>query len=149
MPQNYHITKLRQPATAREKGLHLLLFVGLLGYAWYLLAISNAQLLYTAQDFNPWLGTDAYWQQMVGHPGGWREWLGGWCTQYFYYPKLGATLLVGCWGLIAWLLLRAIGFVDFGQPWSSFLSWRCWQALLSWAIGSSASSRPATGSAPL
>ena len=107
MPQNYHITKLRQPATAREKGLHLLLFVGLLGYAWYLLAISNAQLLYTAQDFNPWLGTDAYWQQMVGHPGGWREWLGGWCTQNFYYPKLGASLLVGCWGLIAWLLLRA------------------------------------------
>lgn len=85
----------------------LLLFVLVLGYAWCTLAVGNADLLYTAQDFNPWLGTDAYWKQMIGHPGGLREWLGGWCTQFFYYPTLGATLLVCCWGLTAWCFCRA------------------------------------------
>ena len=76
-------------------------------YAWFVLVWQQADMLFAIQDFSPWMGTYDYWQQHIGHPGGLREWIGDWLTQFFYYPWLGGTLMVLCWAVSAWALIRA------------------------------------------
>lgn len=76
-------------------------------YAGFVLIGQQADMLYAIQDFNPWLGTYSYWQQHIGHPGGLREWAGDWLTQLFYYPWIGAALLIACWTASAWALIKA------------------------------------------
>ncbi|MDO4819321.1 MAG: DUF6057 family protein [Prevotella sp.] len=89
------------------KRLSMVVCVGVLCYAWGVLVIGNADLLYVAQDFSPWLGTNDYFRDSISHPGGMREWVGEWLTQLFYYPWLGASVLVAMWGGITFLLIKA------------------------------------------
>lgn len=89
------------------KYLTNLLFACVLCYAWFVLVVGNGDLLYTIQDFSPWLGTGDYLMQMVSHPGGLREWVGDWLTQLFFYPWLGGTVMVMMWAVSAWLMARA------------------------------------------
>lgn len=83
------------------------LFLCMLCYAWVILVVFNGDLLYTAQDFSPWLGTEGYFMQAISHPGGLREWAGDWLTQLFYYPWLGGSVMVLMWTLSAVLLSKA------------------------------------------
>lgn len=76
-------------------------------YAWWVLVWQQADMLYAIQDFSPWMGTAAYWQLHMGHPGGLREWIGDWLTQLFYYPWLGGTFMVLSWVVSAFALIRA------------------------------------------
>lgn len=79
----------------------------LICYAWCLLVLGIADLLFTIQNFTPWMGTWDFWIENVTHPGGLREWIGYFLTQFFYYPWLGATLLVACWALSTLALIKA------------------------------------------
>jgi len=81
--------------------------VAVLCYAWFVLVIQHGELLYAIQDFSPWLGTSDYLHQYIGHPGGLREWAGDYLTQLFYYPWLGASVMILCWALSVWSLLKA------------------------------------------
>lgn len=84
-----------------------ILCVAVLCYAWGVLCLQKADYLYQVQNFSPWLGTRDYLLQFAGQPGGLREWVGHWLTQFFYYPWLGASILVACWGVSAWLFIKA------------------------------------------
>lgn len=75
-------------------------------YLWYVLAIDNHDLLYIIQDFSPWLGTKGYFEQSITHPGGLREYMGDFVAQLFYYPVLGATMLVCLWALSVACLVK-------------------------------------------
>lgn len=83
------------------------LCVAVLCYAWGILCLQKADYLNQVQNFSPWLGTRDYLLQFAGHPGGLREWVGDWLTQFFYYPWLGASIMAACWAISAWLLSRA------------------------------------------
>ena len=74
---------------------------------WYVLVIANGDLLYTIQDFSPWLGTTQYFLDALRHPGGLREWAGDWFTQLFYYPWLGGSIMLLMWVITALSLVRA------------------------------------------
>lgn len=91
------------------KNIHIVrvLCVAVLCYAWGILCLQKTDYLYQAQNFSPWLGTKDYMLLFAGQPGGLREWAGNWLTQLFYYPWFGATVLVACWGVSAWLLTKA------------------------------------------
>ena len=74
-------------------------------YAWYVLAVQNADLLWQVQNFTSLLPDSPH--TYAGHPGAWREWAGDWLTQCCYYPWLGAALLVMLWAVGALALVRA------------------------------------------
>lgn len=76
-------------------------------YAMYVLVGQHSDYLYAIQDFSPWMGTSDFFNQFIGHPGGLREWLGCFLTQFFYYPWLGALMLVICWSLSAWMFVKS------------------------------------------
>lgn len=82
-------------------------FPCILLYVWSVLVVQNGDLLYTIQDFSPWLGTKAYFLQSVTHPGGLREWVGDWLTQFFYYPLLGGNIMVVMWTVSSILMVKA------------------------------------------
>lgn len=83
------------------------LCVAVLCYTWGVLCLQKSDYLYQVQNFSPWLGTNDYLLQFAGHPGGLREWAGNWMTQLFYYPWLGASVMVACWTLSSWFLSKA------------------------------------------
>lgn len=91
----------------KSKYFNSLLIAAILLYAWITLVFGQGDLLYAAQDFNSFLGTKAYFFDCISHPGGLREWIGGWLTQLFYYPWLGATIQVACWFLGVVALIQA------------------------------------------
>lgn len=91
----------------KTKYFNLLLIAGILIYAWITLVFGQGELLYAAQDFNPFLGTETFFKDCISHPGGLREWVGGWLTQLFYYPWLGATVQVLMWTISVIVLVQA------------------------------------------
>lgn len=94
------------------KYIPTVLFTCIIVYAWIVLAVMNGDLLFTIQNFSPWLGTHDYFVQNVSHPGGLREWIGDWLTQLFYYPWLGAGVLVLFWVISASLLIKSCRLTD-------------------------------------
>lgn len=76
-------------------------------YAWLTLVVQHGDQLYIIQDFTPWMATSDYFSQYLYRPGGPCELLGNWLTQFFFYPCLGATILVSIWSLSAFFLIKA------------------------------------------
>lgn len=95
---------------------------------WIRLVVWNSDVLFEAQDQSFWQPGSLYFSQMMQEPGGWFCWAGQYLTQYFYYPALGASLLILLWLAMAFLLM-----------WGCRLPWYlCWLAfvpamLLLWA----------------
>jgi hypothetical protein len=71
-----------------------------------LLAVFEADLLYTAQEQNLFLHTPLFFEQQMVRAGGLLTWAGCYLTQFFYYPMLGAGLLGLLWAFLLWLLSR-------------------------------------------
>ena len=69
----------------KTRFINRILIAGVLIYAWMTLVFGHGELLYAIQDFNPFLGTSTFFRETISHPGGLREWTGGWLTQLFYY----------------------------------------------------------------
>lgn len=65
--------------------------------AWVRLVVQNSEVLFEAQDQNFWQPGVLYLQQMLLEPGGCFSWAGQYLTQYFYWPALGASLLIVLW----------------------------------------------------
>jgi len=85
-----------------------LLCIGRLVYALWVLAFGQADMLYMAQNFAPWMGTHEYLMDHLRYPGGMREWAGDWLTQLFYYPALGTAVMVTMWGIALCALKRGL-----------------------------------------
>lgn len=79
------------------------------GFAFWLLAVENATLLYAVQEHNLWIGDASYWQDKMAFVGGFAQWVGCYLTQYFYHPWLGALLLIVLWAAIYVVSVKAYG----------------------------------------
>ena len=53
-----------------------------------ILAITEADVLYTAQEQNLFLHTPLFFEQQMVKAGGLLTWAGCYLTQFFYYPML-------------------------------------------------------------
>ena len=73
-----------------------------------LLAVFEADVLYTAQQQNLFLHTPLFFEQQMVRAGGLLTWAGCYLTQFFYYPMLGASLLGLLWAFLLWLLGRTL-----------------------------------------
>lgn len=76
--------------------------------SWFRLVVYNSDLLYEAQDQGFWQPGELYFQQVMQQPGGWFSWAGQYLTQFFYYPALGASILIVLWLCIYVLWLSAL-----------------------------------------
>ena len=72
-----------------------------------LLALFEADYLWTAQEHNLFLHTPLFFQQCMQVSGGLLSWAGTYLTQFFYYPMLGAGLLCLLWAFLMVLLKQA------------------------------------------
>ena len=74
--------------------------------SWYFLYVRNADTMYFMQDRGWWNSTWLFWEDCTRVPGGFLSWAGAYLTQFFYYPALGCSLLIGLWLLTFCLAKR-------------------------------------------
>ncbi len=77
-------------------GLSILAF---LSFVVYILNI-NQEVLYTAHGRSEFICGIQYFQTLMSKPFGLMQYVGGWFTQFFYEPTLGASMLLAIWILI-------------------------------------------------
>ena len=84
---------------------HFFIF-SFLALAWYFLYVGNADTMFFMQDRGWWNSTWLFWEDCTRVPGGLLAWTGAYLTQFFYYPALGCSMLIGLWlltfGLAKW-----------------------------------------------
>lgn len=68
-------------------------------FAVYILYV-NQDVLYTAHDRSVFLYGSTFFNSVMSRPFGAVQYVGGWLTQFFYYPALGSAMLGGIWMLI-------------------------------------------------
>ena len=86
--------------------------------AWFFLYVRNADTMFFLQDRGWWNSTSLFWNDCMTVPGGLLAWTGAYLTQFFYYPALGSSLLIGLWILTFWLAKWSFRIVD---EWSFLL----------------------------
>ena len=73
----------------------LLAFISFVVYILYI----NLEVLYTAHDRSEFLYGAPFFHTLLQKPFGLMQYVGAWLTQLFYYPVLGAGVLVAIWTL--------------------------------------------------
>ncbi len=86
--------------------------------AWMMLVVKNSDYLFTVQERSLFMDTEVFFNERMSVPQGWLQWLGCYLTQFFYYPALGASILIGIWLLTFYVMKRAFGICG---KWSSLL----------------------------
>ncbi len=86
----------RNKAAAVILNVSLLAFIAFVIYILYI----NQEVLYTAHDRSEFFIGASYFHTLVSKPFGLMQYAGAWITQLFYYPALGALVLMGLWTLI-------------------------------------------------
>ena len=71
--------------------------VALISFAVCVLVGMCGDVLITAQDRNMFEGDSLYFCNTISRPFGLFQHVGGFLTQYFYYPILGAAMLIALW----------------------------------------------------
>ena len=71
--------------------------------AWYFLYVRNADTMFFMQDRGWWNSTWLFWTDCMKVPGGLLAWTGAYLTQFFYYPAVGLSMLIGLWLVTFWL----------------------------------------------
>ena len=66
-------------------------------FAYYMLAIKNADYLYAAQEHSLFLFDKSFFDMFMVKPGALMSYLGCFCTQFFYHPALGTSILIAIW----------------------------------------------------
>ena len=74
--------------------MEMLLFALFAG--WMLLGM-NSDYLFTTQERSLFLSNSTFFHEMTATPHGLISWVGSYLTQFFYYPSLGASLLIFIW----------------------------------------------------
>ena len=85
------------------KILKILFISCFIALAWYFLYVRNSDTMYFMQDRGWWNSTSLFWHECTRVPGGLLSWAGAYLTQFFYYPALGCSILIGLWILTFWL----------------------------------------------
>ena len=81
----------------------LLAFISFVVYVLYI----NQMVLYTAHDRSEYLFGAPFFQTLLSKPFGLLQYVGAWLTQLFFYPALGAGVLVAIWILIFFVGTKA------------------------------------------
>ena len=78
------------------------LFVSLLAFVIFVVYVLyiNQEVLYTAHDRSEFLYGAPFFHTLMQKPFGLIQYVGAWLTQLFYYPILGAGVLMAIWTLI-------------------------------------------------
>ena len=82
------------------------LYVSLLAFflfAVYIIYI-NQEVFYTAHDRSEFLFGEPFFNTLMSKPFGLMQYVGAWLTQFFYYPALGAAVL-----MVIWLFIFYVG----------------------------------------
>ncbi len=85
--------------------LPYLLFLCFAVFAFWLLACKNADYLYAVQERSLFIHDESFFHHRMMFIGGFAQWIGCYLTQFFYYPWLGALMLIVILGLIYALTL--------------------------------------------
>jgi len=88
------------------------LWVGALLAIAFALLHFESDLLWKVQQNNVFLDSTLFFKQSMVVPGGMLSYLGGYFTQYFYYPWLGTLFLCGWWLLLMWVVKRTFNIPD-------------------------------------
>lgn len=83
--------------------------VALILYAAYILIGIYSDVLVTAQDRNVFAGDSMFFDEHLSRPFGIFQYVGAYLTQFFYYPALGAAMLIAIWTASAFIGIRAFG----------------------------------------
>lgn len=83
----------------------ILAFIAFVVYILYV----NQEVIYTAHDRSEFLYGSTFFNSVMSRPFGAIQYVGGWLTQFFYYPALGAAMLGGIWLLIIIVGIKAFG----------------------------------------
>jgi len=81
--------------------------VALISYAAYLLVGLYPDVLITAQDRNIFSNDYMFFSQQISRPFGLFQYIGAYLTQFFYYPALGAAMLIAIWTASAFVGIKA------------------------------------------
>lgn len=81
--------------------------VALISYAAFVLMGMCPDVLVTAQDRNMFMGDSMYFNEMIVRPFGLFQYIGGFFTQFFYYPALGASILIALWAASIFVGIKA------------------------------------------
>ena len=85
------------------------LYVSLLAFflfAVYIVYI-NQEVFYTAHDRSEFLFGEPFFNTLMSKPFGLMQYVGAWLTQFFYYPALGAAVLMAIWLFIFYVGAKA------------------------------------------
>jgi len=110
-------TRGQTQKTVQKKGesiaIHLLtkcwsflLFALFALFAFYILQEKNWDYLFCAQEHSLFVKDTTFFHNRMLFLGGFAQWLGCYLTQYFFHPWLGSWILIGCWALLYFVLLR-------------------------------------------
>lgn len=66
-------------------------------FATWMLVGMNSDYLFTVQERSLFLNNHVFFNEMMATPAGILQWAGCYLTQFFFYPALGASLLILIW----------------------------------------------------
>lgn len=81
-------------------------FLTFISFVVYILYI-NQEVFFTAQDRSEFLPGEPFFNTLLSHPFGLMQYVGGWFTQFFYHPALGASIIGAIWALIFFVGIKA------------------------------------------
>lgn len=81
--------------------------VALIAFAVYVLTGMYPDVLITAQDRNIYSGDSLFFSEQIARPFGLLQYVGAFMTQFFYYPALGASILIVIWVAISFVGIKA------------------------------------------
>lgn len=84
-------------------------------FAYFMLVGMNSDYLFAVQERSLFLANPTFFDEMMATPAGLLHWAGSYLTQFFYYPALGSTLLIGIWLATYAVALKAFRL---GRAWS-------------------------------
>lgn len=84
-----------------------LVLVAFIAFAVYILIGLSADVLYTAQDRNFYVGGSVFFNDTISRPFGFFQYVGAYLTQLFYHPALGAGVLIAIWVAIVLVGIKA------------------------------------------
>ncbi len=105
-PVSSNVSTFTKPAQWIVASVAFVVFAVL---SYYFLIVCNSDYLYSVNEHNLWLNESFYFNEKMLEVGGFAQWLGCYFTQYFYYPQLGAFMLIAMWGVLYVLTMKALG----------------------------------------
>ena len=111
---NGHLSTEKRQQTKNEKkertlargaaiGIAAVVTLGIVALSAYYLIARNSDVLWMAQGKNFFTTNGVFLAECMRQPGGLIAWVASWLTQFFYYPALGASIMIALWIVSLWL----------------------------------------------